>query len=137
MKFFRKTTMNSHIIMGRRTFESLPPNLSGRKYVVLSNSLSSVPDDVLLFCDIEEVKKIVRNLGETAFVIGGGEIYKQFLDCVNIMYLTEIQAAFPEVDTYFPYFDKSLWVSHRSEDLEENGLKYNHVMYMRKQKRSI
>jgi len=132
--YFKEKTMGSHIIMGENTYRSLPPKLPGRKYVVLSDVTTSAPDDILLFDNIEDVKDFVRTLDKETFVIGGGMVYKQFLDYVRKMYITEIKFSFANVDTYYPYFDKYEWEREVGEDLTEDGYDYNHVVYTKKRR---
>lgn len=155
MKFFRTTTMNSYIVMGRKTYGSLP-NLPGRKHIVLSSSdiiskdsesevllgdyfpkvLSKITDNpakkyILNFHDLENVKLFLSIINERAFIIGGASIYKEFLDSVSYMHLTEIESSFDQADVYFPKFDKSEWEIERGPLLEDKGIKYSHVLYKR------
>lgn len=133
LAFFKKTTMNSYIIMGRKTYESMP-KLKNRKYIILSKSMTNVPEGSLLFQSVDQVKEFIAKLEEEAFVIGGGELYRQFINYSNIMHLTEIQRTSSVADVYFPRFEKSLWNEQRGETLIDDGISYNHVKYLRKQK---
>lgn len=106
MKFFRTTTMGYPVIMGRTTWESLPKALDGRQNIVLSRRAGLVLNGAQQACSIAEA--IEKAEGDKVFVIGGADIYTQFLPMADSLYLTEIDADF-EGDTWFPKFDRELW----------------------------
>ncbi len=135
MSFFKKVTMNSFIIMGRKTYESLPKNLVGRSYIILSRNKDFVVDQSKVICnDIDTTLSLVsKNFNTPFWVIGGGKIYELFLPYVDVMHLTKIQDQFSQADAYFPEFDYSLW----SEDIgstlySEDNIPYQHVYLKRK-----
>ncbi|MBR6134375.1 dihydrofolate reductase [Candidatus Saccharibacteria bacterium] len=103
MKFFRETTRNHTVIMGKKTWESLPGKLKDRKNLVISHTEVEDADGTITDLDkyIEENKKS----DEEIFVIGGGSIYKYMLPHSKYLYLTEVDAE-PEADIYFPEFDR-------------------------------
>lgn len=107
LKRFKALTMGHPIVMGRKTFESLPKVLPGRvHYVLTGNPDYQVPEGVLLFHD---VKKLLAALpaGES-FVIGGEHMYRELLPYADTLYITEIEEDF-EGDAYFPRFDPFRW----------------------------
>ena len=116
LKRFKALTMGHPIIMGRKTFESLPKVLPGRvHYVLTGNPNYQAAEGVLLF---HEVKKLLAALpaGEN-FVIGGEHMYRELLPYADTMYITEIEEDF-EGDAYFPDFDPSAWKLEESVEGE-------------------
>ena len=112
MKFFRETTRNHTVIMGKKTWESLPGKLKDRKNLVISHTEGEDADGTITNLDkyIEENKET----DEEIFVIGGGSIYKYMLPHSKYLYLTEVDAE-PEADTFFPEFDRK---SYKKETLK-------------------
>jgi dihydrofolate reductase len=112
MKFFRNITWGMPVIMGRKTLESLHNKaLNGRINIVLTKQkeLKNVSGKIELARRIEDAIALAKNTDcKEVFVIGGGEIFKSFLDIANRIYLTRVEAEF-EGDTYFPEFDKNNW----------------------------
>jgi dihydrofolate reductase len=101
LKFFKKQTMGSPIIMGRVVFEELNEKpLPGRVNVVLSKSREY--DHVHSFSDIDSAFSHLTE-HEKVFIIGGGEVYKQLLDSVDQLIITEIKKEF-DGDTFFPEY---------------------------------
>lgn len=114
MAFFRKTTRGAPVIMGRTTYESLPEAvrpLPGRPNIILTRQEKyPVAEGVVVLADSNEVLDHVAHHypKETAFVIGGGEVYRAFLPHAETVYLTEIEADLPG-DTWFPVLDPTEW----------------------------
>ena len=131
LKFFKKVTSGKTIIMGRRTFESLPRMLPNRKHIVLSSS-EEFPEEVTVYKDFKELLESLKDTQEEIFIIGGSSIYKLFIDYADNMYLTLIDAECKEADAYFPTFDKSDWNQELLAENEDEGIKYKHVLYRRK-----
>ncbi|HKK44400.1 MAG TPA: dihydrofolate reductase [Balneolaceae bacterium] len=101
LRYFKQTTMGHPIIMGRKVFEGLSEKpLPGRENIVLSRSRKY--EHVPTFSSLDEALEYVKN-EEIVFLIGGGEIYKQFLFRVDKLYVTEIHRAY-EGDTFFPEY---------------------------------
>ena len=131
MKFFRETTMGHPIVMGRKTFESLPKVLPGRKNIVISSN-EILNDEIERYKSIKEFLLKYKEFNEDVFIIGGASIYKQFIDLATNLYLTEIDAVAKDADVYFPMFNKLEWNKEIISEKEENDIKYNHVLYKRK-----
>lgn len=116
LKYFKKVTMGHPIIMGRKVFEGIDEKpLPGRENIVLSRSKNY--DHVSTFSSFEDALEHAKD-EEIVFLIGGGEIYKQFLFRVDKLYVTEIHQKY-EGDTYFPeYRDKigTVWKEIKRED---------------------
>ena len=132
MKFFKDQTMGKPIVMGRKTFESLPKLLPGRKHIILTKQKLDVPEEVLLFHNKEDVLDYIKSYQEEVMIIGGASIYKEFLEDSNKLVLTEIDDEDKKADTYFPYFDKNEWLKEELSQVEENNIKYKHIIYTRK-----
>ncbi len=106
MKFFKETTMNKIVVMGSKTFESLPfkNGLPSRDNIVITSKASGLQNTTSLFFydDIEEVLELDRELmDEEIFIIGGASIYEQFKEYTDRVYWTLVYEKFPEADTKF------------------------------------
>lgn len=128
LKFFKKTTMGSPMLMGRGVFEELNEKpLPGRENVVLSRSQSY--DHVPTFSSLDEALNYLSDQ-EQVFIIGGGEIYKQTIDQVDELIITQVKKEY-EGDTYFPeYRDMigEIWEEVWKEEHEEfSFVKYKRV----------
>lgn len=115
LKWFKKITMGHVVLMGRKTWESLPFPLPGRKNWVLSRTASSQEGmDVLRSTD-EIIPKLQAN--EQIFVIGGGEIYEQSLSKCSEIYITEVLQTIQDGDAFFPDYKHNF---QSVETLDEN-----------------
>jgi dihydrofolate reductase len=136
LEFFKKITMDSYIIMGRSTYESMPKSLSRRKYIVLSkNEEFNLKPPKIVHRSLEETLEFVSKEKESTFwVIGGGIIYSKFLPHVSTMHITKINSTYPNADTFFPEFNQDEWIENTGEELycQENDVSYKHVLYLRK-----
>ena len=131
MKFFKETTMGHPVVMGRYTFESLPNILPGRENVVIStNNINN--NKIKLYKSIKEFIDSYKDYNNDVFIIGGASIYKSFIDIATTLYLTEIDAIEKDADVYFPIFNKEEFDKEIIKELEENNIKYKHVLYKRK-----
>ncbi|KKW68216.1 hypothetical protein AAV94_06885 [Lampropedia cohaerens] len=111
-RYFKQKTMGHRIIMGRRTWQSLPGLLPGREHVVVSSQPLQLPPGVRLACSLQQALQLPLPgdmVQDRVFVIGGAQIYAQALDLADSLYLTEIDAAV-EGDTFFPPWDRSAFV---------------------------
>ena len=129
MKFFKETTMGHPVIMGRKTFESLPKALPGRKNIVISANPEYKADGAEVVTSVEEAIKLAETEDTDAFVIGGGRIYAAFLPYADNLYLTEINAECPDADTYFPDFNKSDYIKEIINFYDVDGTEFYHVIY--------
>ena len=108
LKRFKALTMGHHLIMGRKTFDSLGRLLPGRTTIVVSRQLrATTSTDVLLAHDLDEARRLARH-DEEPFVIGGGEIFREALPAIDRMYVTWVEADV-EGDTWFPAWNQSAW----------------------------
>lgn len=113
LAYFKRCTMGAPVIMGRKTFESLPNGaLPGRRNIVLSRSKQIHYPDVQVCHSLDEALSGLSDV-ERVFIIGGAQIYEQTLGDVQELYLTRVDAAFPEADTFFPDLGEA-WVLETS-----------------------
>ena len=136
LKRFKEITSGHTIIMGRKTFESLPGVLPNRYHIVITRdkSYTSTNNHVEVIHSIEEVINRFNNSSEMAFIIGGGDIYSQLINTVDKIFLTKILSDF-EGDTTFPQINFDEFnIDYESEVLicEKNGLKYQFIDLSRK-----
>jgi dihydrofolate reductase len=104
---FRSVTIDKPMIMGRKTFESLPKLLDRRRHIVLTRDGSWWREGAEVVFDLEEALEAVADEPEVS-VIGGAEIYQLFLDRADKVWLTRIHTS-PEGDTVLPDFDEDTW----------------------------
>lgn len=114
MAFFKKTTINFPIITGRKNYESIPKKfrpLPQRENIILSNQKNYNAEGAYLVNSISDAIQSAKSFQkEKCFVIGGGEIYKTFLqqNLIDVMWITWVEGEF-DADTFFPKFDFSKW----------------------------
>ena len=133
LRRFRQLTTGHTVIMGRRTFHSLPKGaLPNRRNIVLSRTETNFPG-----CDVstslsEALKYIADN--EEAFIIGGASLYKEGLAVANRLYLTEIDAVPPHADVFFPEYDDGTWQIETKEERPATAdtPAYTYVDYVRR-----
>lgn len=109
MKFFKNTTWGMPVIMGRKTFESLGKPLTGRTNIVITRQSGFSAEGIKVVPGLEEAMRVAADVdAKEAFIIGGGEIYKQTLPLVHRIYLTRVNVIL-EGDTFFPVIDEKDW----------------------------
>lgn len=109
LKRFKERTQGHVVLMGRKTFESLPKGaLPNRTNAVLSRTPGLVCANCLVFSSLDEALIRFCNHPEV-FVIGGAQVYEQALPLANKLYLTKISATFEDADAFFPAVDWSEW----------------------------
>jgi len=91
MKFFRENTVNKPIAMGINTFYSLPGMLPNRKHIILTHQELEENDDIMVFNNMDDLLNYIENTKTEVMIIGGAQIYKQFLPYADTMLLTEIE----------------------------------------------
>ena len=120
--------------MGRKTFESFPKGaLPGRRNIVLSKSVDSFPG-CETYKTVEQALESVKNV-EKCFVIGGQQIYRQFFDMADKLYITRIRKSFDDADAFFPEIDIDYWrINSISDELsadEKNDHPFFFAVYER------
>ena len=132
MKFFRRQTLGSPVIMGRKTFESIGRALPGRVNIVISRGFDT-GEDVEVVSSLEEAFATAASTNlEKCFVMGGGQIYSQAMQFADRLIVTHVHTVIDEADTFFPPIDPSVWkVAQRSELFtdEESGYTFEFVEY--------
>ena len=126
-KRFKELTMGNVVVMGRRTYEEIGRPLPGRVNVVVSSS--GEYEGCINVRSLDEALKKISD--RDIYIAGGARLYREALDVVNTMYITEVCATI-EGDTYFPKFDESLFIKTEEEYI--NGeMPYRYITYKRKQ----
>lgn len=136
MKYFKEKTLGKVVVMGRATFESLPGQkpLKDRINIVLSRNQDFQPADCIKCKSMGELFKVLENYNmEDVFVIGGADIYRQFLPYCNGHLVTKINDIFG-ADKHFENLDErnDLELVRESEPLNDNGIEYRFTEYRRK-----
>ncbi|MDE0085627.1 MAG: dihydrofolate reductase [Candidatus Poribacteria bacterium] len=122
LKHFRDMTIGKPVVMGRKTFETLPRPLAKRRNIILTrNHDYKAPEGCIVAHSVEDVIKTAQTLSENntteLMVCGGAPIYAAFLPHASRLYLTQIHATF-EGDVYFPAFDWNEWKEVKRTDCE-------------------
>jgi dihydrofolate reductase len=136
-KRFKQLTSGHYIIMGRKTFESLPGMLPNRKHVIITRQQDYKAEGCIIVNSLDEALAASPQ-DEEVFIIGGGEIYKQAIGRANKLELTRVHSVAPEADAFFPDFDENVWKlteevfhpkdeKHRFDFTFETYLHKNHV----------
>jgi dihydrofolate reductase len=145
MRRFRALTEDNIVIMGRKTWDSLPSQpLQNRDNLIISSKLhldyNKYHDYVVGVQNMESAKftltmlkqNYLRLNGKDVFIIGGGSIYEQLLPYCDTIYMTRIDVAHENVDTYFPHLDLTEWSLVEWSDWREyNGTPYRFLTYKR------
>jgi len=130
LKRFRSLTMGHHIIMGRKTYESLGRLLPGRTTVIVSRSKDYAVPGALVAHSLDLAVALCGDDPEV-FVIGGAELYREGLQLAHRLYLTEIDAEFPG-DAFFPSFELGAWQEvSRESHVSDSGLPFSYLLLER------
>lgn len=133
LKRFKRLTSGHAVIMGRNTYFSLPRRpLPNRTNVVLTLDQEELIEGCVMARSIEEARRLTADDPE-AFVMGGGEVYRQFLPLADKLYITRVHRDF-EADTFFPEIEETQWKLIEKEDREENanlGFSFSYLTYVR------
>lgn len=130
LKRFRTLTMGHHIIMGRKTYESLGRLLPGRTTVIVTRNKAYHVEGALIASSLESALEMCKDDPEP-FLIGGAEMYKTGLNFATKLYITEVHAEF-RGDAFFEALDLSCWQEkERSSHISENDLAFSYVVYHR------
>jgi dihydrofolate reductase len=126
LKHFKALTMGHHIIMGRKTYESLGRLLPGRTTVIVSRNRDYAVSGAIVVGSLQQAIQACDGDDEL-FVIGGAELYREALPVAGRLYLTEIDEDF-DGDAHFPVIDSSIWrETSRATHLSENGLRFSYL----------
>ncbi len=109
LRRFKRKTMGHHLLMGRKTWESIGKPLPGRTSVVISRGRPELPEGVRLAGSLRAAIEIAQAAGDDeAFVVGGEAIFREALTCADRLYLTLVEAEV-EGDRFFPQIDEAAW----------------------------
>jgi len=132
LKHFKTLTMGHHMIMGRKTFESIGRPLPGRTTVVVSRDRNLKIDGCIVAHSLAEALAACASDPEV-FVVGGADIYAQALGLADALYITEIRQDVAG-DAWFPEFDRETWqevAREKRSQSEPQLLEYHFVTYRR------
>lgn len=140
MKFFKITTQGADVIMGRKTYDSIPKKfrpLPNRTNIVITRNKEYIAEEgVYITNSIKDALEVAENCNTTnKFIIGGGSIYEATLEFVDELYVTQVHQTFPKASTFFPEIDKNIWKETFREDYlkdEKNAYDYSFLKYERK-----
>lgn len=137
MKRFRSLTMGGTVILGRKTLDTFPGGkpLPKRRNIVITRNTDFTREGVEVVTDPQAALELAKDTeDDKLWVIGGGSVYTALLSRCKRVYLTKVDNAAPEADTFFPNLDKLPgWeVEAVSEDVVENGCTYRFVDYVNK-----
>ena len=135
LKHFKNTTTGHTVIMGRKTYDSLPKGaLPNRRNIVITRNPEFTAERVEVAHSFEQAVEMVQG-EEEVFVMGGAQIYNIALPFATNLYLTEIDHQFDDADTFFPEIDYSQWTEESREPHdkdEKNPYPYSFVKLVRK-----
>jgi len=134
LKRFKRLTTGNTVIMGKKTWESLPVRpLPGRKNIVLTDDPHECIDCSVTAYSIEDaLSKCEKE--EEIFVIGGGSVYRQFISIADRLYITHVHKKAP-ADVYFPEIDLNKWKIVEKEEFQvgdNNCISYTYIIYYRR-----
>ncbi len=135
LKHFKELTTGHTVVMGRRTFESLPKGaLPNRDNIVITRNENLNFENTIMVHSMEEAIK-AADKEKKIFIIGGASVYNEALDFADTLYLTFIHHAFSDADTFFPKWNTDEWVETERIDFkadEKNPFDYSFVTLKRK-----
>ncbi|MBP6978955.1 MAG: dihydrofolate reductase [Bacteroidales bacterium] len=134
LKHFKRLTSGHTVVMGKRTYESLPfrPLKNRRNIVISDNPNEQIPGCEMAYSIPEAIEKMDDD--KENFIIGGGSVYRQFLPLATKLYITRIKYTF-DADTFFPEIDFDEWHlvdKQENEPDENNPYAYDFITYKRK-----
>jgi len=139
MEHFKKITMGHHVLMGRKTWESIPAKfrpLPGRVNLIVTRQKDFKAEGAIVVKSLDEGIELAQKAGEhELMVIGGGEIYKQVFPKTDKVYLTKVHATFIDADTFSPDISDSHWKTVSTESHladEKNPYHFDFVVLEKK-----
>ncbi len=132
LKRFKKVTTGHHVIMGRKTFESLGKPLPNRTTIIITRNKEFIADGCVVVNSLAEAIQAAK-ADENPFILGGAEIYKASIKIADVLDLTFVDHAF-DADVFFPKIDNTVWKETTREDFskdKKNKYDYSFVKYER------
>jgi len=133
LKRFKKITLGHHVIMGRKTFESLGKPLPNRTTIIITRNSNYKVDNCIIVNSLEAALKVAE-ADPYPYILGGAEIYQQAIKIADSLDLTLVDANF-EADAFFPQIDYSIWKETSRQDYkadEDHKYGYSFVTYKKK-----
>ncbi len=134
LKRFKQLTMGHALVMGRKTFESLPGGaLPGRRNIVITRNSAYTAPGIETVASLDRALKLAADYGEDVMIIGGGEIYSQAMPLADKLEITEIDTTAPDADTHFPALGPEWHLTAADEWLTDprSGLRFRFTTYTR------
>ena len=129
---FRELTTGHTIIMGRKTYESLPNGaLPHRRNIVVSRSMKEM-EGCEVYPNLDAALKAAEGKTEETFIVGGESIYRQSLPAARKLYLTVVDDTPQQADAFFPEINPEEWELIEKEMRNENGLSFSFLTYLKK-----
>lgn len=128
LKHFKQLTTGHSVIMGRKTFESLPNGaLPNRTNIVITSDAAENYPGCIVARSFDEAMEHCKD-EEIVFIIGGGQLYHSTFDHADKLYLTRIDHTFGDADTFFPTIDFNQWeLIHNQENKKDEKNQYNYT----------
>jgi dihydrofolate reductase len=135
LRMFKALTMGHHLIMGRKTFQSIGRALPGRRTIVVTRNPAYHPDGAVTAISLEDALALALEEGETeVFIVGGSEIFVQALPLADRIYLTQVHAS-TGADVFFPAYDPEDWTETRAY-FQPSDAKNDHAFTFRQLERN-
>ncbi len=129
LKRFKRLTTGHAIIMGRKTFESLPKVLPNRHNIVVTRNRNFIKEGITVCHSVKDALECAGD--KQPFVIGGGQIYKQAIGLADVIELTKIHSKF-EGDVFFPKINLKEWIIEKEERMVHTDFEYSFITYTKK-----
>ncbi len=132
LKRFKKVTSGHHVIMGRKTYESLGRPLPNRTNIIISRNKNYIANDCVVVHSLTDAIQAAA-IDNNPFILGGAEIYKQAMEVADILDLTFVHHEF-DADAFFPKIDANIWKVESKVDFnadEKNKYAFSFVKYTR------
>ncbi|MEN8765923.1 MAG: dihydrofolate reductase [Wenyingzhuangia sp.] len=132
LKRFKQVTTGHHMIMGRKTYESIGKPLPNRTTVIITRDLNYKADGCIITNSLEAAIEIAKK-DDNAFIVGGAEIYNKAIDLVDELDICEVHSAF-DADVFFPNIDQNIWKETKRENFQsddKNAYDFSFVKYER------
>jgi len=135
LKLFKSTTLGHPIVMGRKSFESIGKPLPGRRNIIITRKRDYQVEGAEVCRSINEMYSMFEGTDQEIFILGGGEIYRQTLDDAHQLYISHVDAEYPEADTFFPKIKWEEWKEVSCQEFEaddRNDHSFRFCKYQRK-----
>ncbi len=124
LQYFKRVTLGHHVIMGRKTFESIGRPLPKRTNIVVTSNPFYNASNILVAHSLQEALELAHDQGETeVFIIGGGALYGESMELWDKLYLTEVDIDTPDATVFFPEIDPDEWseISRECHEQDEKN----------------